>query len=75
METKKQRFKRIAELRTSKIIESLISLSKLSNKNNYDYSEEEIRQIFKAIDQQLNATKLTFKNQDKNKIFKLKWWY
>jgi hypothetical protein len=72
METKKQRFKRIAELRTSKIIESLISLSKLSNKNNYDYSEDEIRQIFKAIDQQLNATKLTFKNQDKNKIFKLK---
>ena len=75
METKKQRFKRIAELRTSKIIESLISLSKLSNKNNYDYSEDELRQIFKAIDQQLNATKLTFKNQDKNKIFKLKWWY
>ena len=72
METKKQRFKRIAELRTSKIIESLISLSKLSNKNNYDYSEDELRQIFKAIDQQLNATKLTFKNQDKNKIFKLK---
>jgi hypothetical protein len=72
VETKKQRFKRIAELRTSKIIESLISLSKLSNKNNYDYSEDEIRQIFKAIDQQLNATKLTFKNQDKNKIFKLK---
>lgn len=72
MENKKQKFKRIAELRTSKIIESLISLSKLSNKNNYDYSEDEIRQIFKAIDQQLNATKLTFKNQDKNKIFKLK---
>lgn len=72
MENKKERFIRIAELRTSKIIESLISLSKLSNKNNYDYSERELRQIFRAIDQQLNSTKLAFKQQDKNKTFKLK---
>lgn len=72
MENKKERFIRIAELRTSKIIESLISLSKLSNKNNYDYTERELRQIFRAIDQQLNSTKSAFKQQDKNKTFKLK---
>jgi hypothetical protein len=72
MESKKERFNRLAEQRTSKVIEYLASLSKLSSKKNYDYSEYEIRQIFKAIDEQLKLTKLSFKDHDKHHSFKLK---
>lgn len=71
METKNDKFRRLAELRTRKIIEDLVSLAKLSNKKNYIYSDKEIRQIFRAIDEQLKLTKLAFKNQETN-TFKLK---
>jgi hypothetical protein len=71
METKNDKFRRLAELRTRKIIDYLASLSNLSNKKNYAYSDKEVRQIFKAIDEQLKLAKLAFKNQESN-TFKLK---
>jgi len=72
MESKKERFNRLAEQRTSKIIEYLASLSKLSSKKNYEYTDYEIKQIFKAIDEQLKITKIAFKDHNSNQIFKLK---
>ena len=38
-ETKNQRFKRLAQKRTVNALKCIESLSNLSNKNNYEYSE------------------------------------
>ena len=38
-------FKRLAEARTNKIISAINNLSKLSNRQNYEYSDKEISQI------------------------------
>ena len=59
-ETKKDRFIRIAEARTNRTLESLRLLGNCSNKANYDYSDEDIKKIFAALDKQLKATKNKF---------------
>jgi len=42
-------FVRLAEARTNKILKSLDLLGNLSNRSNYSYSDDDIRKIFKAI--------------------------
>ena len=37
-------------------------LGNCANTNNYEYTEEEVKKIFSAIDAQLNETKAKFKN-------------
>ena len=48
--SKKERFIKIAENRTNTIINTLRLLGNCSNKNNYEYTEEQVKQIFNAID-------------------------
>ena len=47
-EYKKERFMRIAENRTNTIINTLRLLGNCSNRNNYEYTEEQIKQKFKS---------------------------
>lgn len=69
---KKERFERIAEQRTNKILKTLDLLGNCSNKGNYDYTEEQVNKIFNAIDAELKVTKLKFESQQKeNKNFRL----
>ena len=63
-ETKKERFRRIAEKRTNTIIDTLRLLGNCSNKNNYDYTDEEIKQIFSAIESELRSTKMKFEKKE-----------
>ena len=61
--TKKDRFLRVAETRTDKIIKMIRLLGNCSNKNNYEYSESQINQIFDAISSELKLTKNKFKTK------------
>ena len=71
-ETEKiERFKRIAESRTNKIIDQLRLLGNCSNKSNYQYSEEDIKKIFQAIESELKTTKAKFMSKTENEKFKL----
>lgn len=73
METKKERFIRIAESRTNKIIEMIRLLANCANKSNYDYDEKEINYIFSTLKRELNDAQEKFNsNNKKNKEFKLK---
>ena len=72
MESKRDRFKRLAESRTTKILHDLNLLSNLANKRNYDYELEQVNQIFNAIEKQLKFTRNSFSENDKSKKFKLK---
>lgn len=66
MENKKENFKRIAEKRTNKIIESISKLQNLTNTSFYEYSNEQIDSIFTAIQNELDRQKELFE-KDKNK--------
>ena len=73
METKNERFVRIAEARTNKIIDMIGLLGNCSNKATYDYSKDDVKKIFAAIDTELKAAKAKFDSSSEDSIkFKLK---
>ena len=59
-ETKKDRFKRLASARTNAVIEKLEILGNCSNRSNYEYSDEEVKQMILAIERKLNEVKILF---------------
>ncbi len=72
-ETKREKFIRIAEARTNKIINMIQLLSNCSNKNIYDYTQQDIEKIFIAIETELKEAKKSFNktNAKKGKHFTL----
>ena len=68
MNARRERFIKIAENRTNKILETLRLLANCSNKSNYEYSEEDVNEIFGAIDKELKNTKASFYGSTKNEI-------
>ena len=72
MSEKRERFVRVAESRTNKIIEMIRLLGNCSNKSNYEYDEKDIVRIYDAIKKELNDSQAKFKiNCKKNVDFKL----
>lgn len=69
-ETRTERFKRLANFRTNMVLEKLRILGNLSNRANYDYSDEEVGKIFYSIESQLRIVKARFIGR-KRKEFKL----
>lgn len=70
MESRNERFKRIATRRTNNVLNQIRLLGNLSNKSTYDYFDEEVNKIFSAIDAQLRIAKAKFHSHRK-KEFKL----
>lgn len=72
MSTKHDNFKRIAENRVNRIIDSIASLRNFTNTSFYEYSDEEIDAILNAIQHELDETKEAFEKQKgKTRRFKL----
>lgn len=67
---KEEKFKRLAENRTNKIISMLSLLGNLSNTSNYSYSEEQVESIFAAIEKEIKEQKkrFIFKKETKKKF-------
>lgn len=59
-ESKRERFVRIAEARTNKILEMMRLLGNCSSKSNYEYTDEDIKKIFGALEKELKNTKNRF---------------
>jgi hypothetical protein len=59
-EGKRDRFKRLAVRRANKVLEALRVLGHCSNRQLYDYSGEDIKTIFSAIDKELRRVKAQF---------------
>jgi hypothetical protein len=68
---KTDRFKRVAENRTNKIIDQIRLLGNCANKSNYDYTDEEVKKIFTAIESELKTTKGKFQAKANLKKFEL----
>jgi hypothetical protein len=60
-ETRHSRFRRLATKRMNNLLNQIRILGNLSNKSSYDYTEEEVGKMFKAIEEQLKITKTKFK--------------
>lgn len=73
MDIKEQRFIRVAEARTTKIIDMIRLLGNCSNKNNYTYTQKDIEKIFHRIEDELKTAKAKFNHTtEKKSRFKLR---
>lgn len=70
-ETKHERFQRIASSRTNRIIDQLRLLGNCSNRSNYEYTDEEVKKVFSAIEAELKAQKVRFTSSSKSERFTL----
>ena len=67
---KKERFKKVAARRTAKVLEDLEKLSRCSDRNNYDYTEEEVKKMIKAIKEGIVSLENSYsKAKNKGHIF------
>lgn len=64
-ENKYERFKRVASKRVSKILYYLGLLGNCSNRSVYAYTDEEVKKIFSAIENELKRVKALFKKGKK----------
>ncbi len=67
VETKRERFVRIAEARTNKIIDMLQLLGNCSNASAYEYTNADIEKIFLAIDSEMKEAKKKFNKMESKK--------
>lgn len=68
---KEERFKRVATNRTNKIIDSIRLLGNCANKSNYEYTDEDVKKIFTAIEAEIRDVKTKYQSKSKNKKFEL----
>ena len=59
-ETKEERFKRIATLRTRRALDNLRLLGNCANTGSYSYTQEEVNKIFSSIEKELRRVKSLF---------------
>jgi hypothetical protein len=74
MSLARDRFVRLAEARTRKLLKSLDVLGNLANRTNYNYSEEDVRKVFGALRKKLREVELRFEaagTKRKDEDFKL----
>ena len=71
-ETKRDKFVRLAEARTNKIIDMIQQLGNCSNQSQYEYTQKDVTKIFSAIQTELDAAKKRFNKQESQKGSKFK---
>ncbi len=66
-ETKREKFVRLAEARTNKIIDMLQLLGNCSNSSVYDYTQQDVDKIFAAIETAVREAKKKFSKIESRK--------
>lgn len=66
-ETKREKFIRLAEARTNKIIDMLQLLGNCSNASAYDYTQQDVEKIFAAIEAEVREAKKKFNKTESKK--------
>ena len=68
---RRDRFTRLAVSRVERASEALRLIGNLSNKSNYEYTDQEVKKIFAALQSELNAAKSRFRDNSKQRKFEL----
>ena len=63
-ETKRDAFKRLASKRTIVVIDRIRVLSNCANPYAYDYTEDDVKKIFAAIEKELKAARTKFQQHE-----------
>lgn len=63
MTTKLQKFERLAEKRVSDAIKKLRLIGNLSNKNNYSYTDDHVKQLLEALEAEMRILKGRFREE------------
>jgi uncharacterized protein YeeX (DUF496 family) len=63
MNEKLEKFERLAEKRVNEGLKKIRLIGNLSNKNNYDYTEEHVKQIIDALENEMRVLKNRFKDE------------
>lgn len=69
-ESKREKFVRLAEARTNKILDMLELLGNCSNQSAYDYTQQDVDRIFSAIESEVREVKKKFGKSDTKKATK-----
>lgn len=67
-ESKGEAFRRLGTQRTNAVLERLRILGHCANPQLYEYSEEDVRRIFRAIEAEVKAVKAKFINSSKSEF-------
>lgn len=59
-ENDRAKFVRLASKRVSNAMKAIHLIGNLANKSNYDYTEEDVQKIFKALSDELGACRKRF---------------
>ena len=69
-ESKADKFIRLGEYRVNKVMEAMGRIAHLSNRSNYEYTEEQVETMFSMIEKRLAEVKGRFvPKQEKNNTF------
>lgn len=63
---KRERFITVAGRRVQKVLDDLDSLSKCANRSTYEYSDEEVKKMMKAITEKVGLVKAAFSASSKS---------
>lgn len=59
-ESPHERFKRLAEARVNRALNDIRLIGNLSNRNNYEFTGEEVDKIFRVLDTELKHARARF---------------
>jgi len=72
IKSKEERFKSVAERRVQNVLNQMRLLRNCANRGNYSYTDEQVRKIFRVIEEEWKHVKSEFnKNKSKSKGFSL----
>lgn len=60
---KRQRFEKVAGKRVQKVLDTLLLLKNCSNRNNYEYSETDVNQMFSEISKVMKESHAAYTNE------------
>jgi len=63
--TDREKFVRLATKRVSNALKSMQLIGNLANRSNYDYTETDVQKIFKALQDELSASRKKFEMAQK----------
>ncbi len=69
---KKEKFKELAEKRMGKALHSIYLIGNLSNRNNYEYTDKEVKKIIASLEDAVKNVKKRFESSTKGDLFEFK---
>ena len=67
-ETKAERFVRVAEQRTQRVVDAIHSLSTCASRVCYDYTPEQVEQIIAALEAEVRRLRSAFAGENRFKL-------